>query len=340
MGVGGGDMHSAFARHAEESSRPAFESIESIVSAVNSVGMMLDSTFGAVYNSFRAVIGVADNFSRLKTQLVQVFSALAFIRTLRYLFRRLLELLRLRPQGEADRRWMEAFREAAQSAPGGPDGPGGPKKSSWPILMFFGIIMGGPYLIWRLISAFNSSPAGDGESWASGDEDHFVARASYNFQGQGGEELSFKAGQNIVVAPKERQPQVKGWLLASVDGKATGLIPANYVKILGKRRGKKNSASGDAPPSQPQALTQTEMSQQQMSQAFQSATPTPQPFAATATATSSIPEQEFDSMFSGVSSSFPSSTTNANDLNVIQNNPADTSNQEASDILSSVDTVR
>ena len=76
-----------------------------------------------------------------------------------YIFcRRLLELLRLRPQGEADRKWMDAFREAAQSGPGGPGD--GPKKSSWPILMFFGIIMGGPYLIWKLISVFNSSNGG------------------------------------------------------------------------------------------------------------------------------------------------------------------------------------
>lgn len=34
---------------------------------------------------------------------------------------------------------------------------------------------------------------------------------------------------------------MRGWLLASVDGQTTGLIPANYVKILGKRRGRKHA---------------------------------------------------------------------------------------------------
>ena len=34
---------------------------------------------------------------------------------------------------------------------------------------------------------------------------------------------------------------MKGWLLASVDGKTMGLVPANYVKVLGKRRGTKES---------------------------------------------------------------------------------------------------
>lgn len=37
----------------------------------------------------------------------------------------------------------------------------------------------------------------------------------------------------------ERQPKIRGWLLASRDGQTTGLIPANYVRILGKRKGKK-----------------------------------------------------------------------------------------------------
>lgn len=37
----------------------------------------------------------------------------------------------------------------------------------------------------------------------------------------------------------ELQPRIKGWLRASVDGQKTGIIPGNYVKILGKRQGVK-----------------------------------------------------------------------------------------------------
>lgn len=39
----------------------------------------------------------------------------------------------------------------------------------------------------------------------------------------------------------EHQPRVRGWLLASVDGQTSGLVPANYVKVLGKRRGRKHA---------------------------------------------------------------------------------------------------
>lgn len=45
----------------------------------------------------------------------------------------------------------------------------------------------------------------------------------------------------VVVLCSEQQPRVRGWLLASVDGQTSGLVPANYVKVLGKRRGRKHA---------------------------------------------------------------------------------------------------
>ncbi|XP_069127961.1 peroxisomal membrane protein PEX13-like [Argopecten irradians] len=226
------DQYNGFARQAEESSRQAFQSVESIVNAFTSVSMMLDSTFQAVYNSFRAVLGVADNFSRLKMQLGQVFSALAFFRFLRYLYRKLLVLLGLRPAGYAEEAWTQASDTIEQLAA---EAAKDPKKSSWPILVFFGIILGAPWLIWKFINRM-ADPAEE-KKWATGEEDHFVARAEYDFKSESNNELSFRAGQNINVAPKELQPRMKGWLLASIDGKKTGIIPANYVKVLGKKRG-------------------------------------------------------------------------------------------------------
>ena len=147
--------YNSFARMAEESSRPAFQSIESIVGAFSSVSMMLDSTFQAVYNSFRAVIGVADNFSRMRIQFAQVFSAFAVFRTLRYLYRKLLVLLRLRPQGFAEEAWVEAGDTVAQNTAAKAPGGG---KSSWPVLMFFAIILGGPWLIWKFLKSAFANP--------------------------------------------------------------------------------------------------------------------------------------------------------------------------------------
>ena len=56
----------------------------------------------------------------------------------------------------------------------------------------------------RIKGLYNShlSVTGIAPGWASGVEDHFVAQAKYDFTGQGNDELTFKAGQNIHVAPK------------------------------------------------------------------------------------------------------------------------------------------
>lgn len=54
------------------------------------------------------------------------------------------------------------------------------------------------------------------------------------FQAKMRNELSFAAGQQLILAPKDQQPSVSGWLLAS-NGKNAGLVPANYIKIIGLR---------------------------------------------------------------------------------------------------------
>lgn len=47
---------------AEENSRPAFDSIQSLVNAVGGVAMMLENTFFALTSSFRAILGKCCTF--------------------------------------------------------------------------------------------------------------------------------------------------------------------------------------------------------------------------------------------------------------------------------------
>ena len=37
------------------------------------------------------------------------------------------------------------------------------------------------------------------------------------------------------------QPNIRGWLLGTTDGKSPGYLPSNYVKILGLKRGQRQS---------------------------------------------------------------------------------------------------
>ncbi|XP_034464208.1 peroxisome biogenesis factor 13 [Hippoglossus hippoglossus] len=261
---------SRFVQQAEESSRGAFQSIESIVQAFGSVSMMMDATFSAVYNSFRAVLDVANHLTRLRTHLTRVLSAFALVRTLRYLYRRLQRLLGRRSNAEVEDLWADSATDAlaTNASPGLGAGMEEQTVKSWPIFLFFAVVLGGPYLIWKLLSS-SPSPEENATDWASGEDDHVVARAEYDFTAASEEEISVRAGDMVNLAPKEQQPRVRGWLLASVDSQTTGLVPANYVKVLGKRRGRKHAEM--------ERLSQIQQANTHASQTASSSHPQPNP---------------------------------------------------------------
>lgn len=158
----GNESGNDFVRIAEESSRQAFQSIESIVQAFGSVSMMLESTYYAVHSSFRAVIGVADHFSRLRQHLAQILSTLAIIRTLKWIIRRLLTFLGVRrlPNDPEETAWSQASRpDSANNIHNSleADVLESRSRSSWPIVIFFGVVFGTPWLIWRLLSTITGS---------------------------------------------------------------------------------------------------------------------------------------------------------------------------------------
>lgn len=161
LGPGDEVAPSRFVQQAEESSRGAFQSIESIVQAFASVSMMLDATFSAVYNSFRAVLDVANHLTRLRAHLTRVLSAFALVRTLRYLYRRLQRLLGRGGDSEVDELWSDSAGDTLAAATAARMGEQ-PVKS-WPIFLFFAVVLGGPYLIWKLLSS-SSGPEETGEA--------------------------------------------------------------------------------------------------------------------------------------------------------------------------------
>lgn len=169
---------------------------------------------------------------------------------------------------EADDLWAESANDAlATSARGAEE----QSVKSWPIFLFFAVVLGGPYLIWKLLSSTADTETRE-TNWASGEDDHVVARAEFDFTAASEEEISVRAGDMLNLAPKELQPRVRGWLLASLDGQTTGLVPANYVKVLGKRRGRRlaemeaeqmnASLQPVQPPSAAQHIVQTSAAQQ------------------------------------------------------------------------------
>lgn len=82
------DPENRFIQLAEESSRPAFQSIESLVMAIGNIASMLDSTFYALTSSFRAILGVAANFGQLRGVFAQFWSTFALIRGVTWLYQK------------------------------------------------------------------------------------------------------------------------------------------------------------------------------------------------------------------------------------------------------------
>lgn len=78
---------------AAENSRPAFESIQSVVQSFNSVSMMLDSTLTAMQMSFQALLGVAENFTRLRSFMMKLYSTIVSFKLARWFLTKLLYLL-------------------------------------------------------------------------------------------------------------------------------------------------------------------------------------------------------------------------------------------------------
>ncbi|XP_074597464.1 peroxisomal biogenesis factor 13 [Brevipalpus obovatus] len=225
-------------RFAEENCRPAFQSLESIVQSVGSVSVMLESTYMAIYSSFRAVLGVAHQISSVKGHLSQIPQQLPLIRILIRVVKKILSLLGLASKNliteDDEKAWKDALgstvpRSSSDSAisPLSDD----PESSSFlPVMIFFGVIFGAPWLMWTLISRMNKESMKNSRLWASGQDEHYLATSLYSFRAESPEELSFNCGQTLLLAPKKFQPRCGNWLMASLAGKI-GLIPQNYVKI-------------------------------------------------------------------------------------------------------------
>ncbi|XP_050356182.1 probable peroxisomal membrane protein PEX13 [Nymphalis io] len=224
-----GDIESRFIQMAEDSSRPAFDSIQSVVNAVGSIAMMLENTFFALTSSFRAILGVAENFGRLRSLFAQFWSTFAVVRSLNWLVRKLFVMLGIRTENEF-KAWAEAVA-ASQTGSATPEQRA--KGSSWPILLFFGVIAAAPYIVLKMLNGLSTSineRLQDPHTW----QNPLRAVAQHDFQATSPQEISFNTNQVLTLAPQHLQGNLwnSGWLMASSDRQTAGLVPVNYIKVI------------------------------------------------------------------------------------------------------------
>ncbi|XP_053205958.1 peroxisomal membrane protein PEX13-like [Panonychus citri] len=230
-----------FIRIAEETCGQSFQSLESVVQSVSSVAMMLESTYFAVHSSFRAVLGVAHHISSLKDQLSQFTNQIPIVRFLLSVVKKILYFLGIISSNsliDHERAWREATSANIRlNADGtfnpflsGKD-PVTSRSSSLPILIFFGLVLGAPWMIWTLLKRSTRKVSHVNTEWSIGKDEHYIGQALYPFTTNSQGELPLTTGQKILIAPKDIQPKIGDWLLAAIDGQI-GLVPANYIKII------------------------------------------------------------------------------------------------------------
>lgn len=242
-GVGGhsGDVESRFSQFAEESTRSTFRVVETVLQTFSSMTMLLESTYFALTNSFRAILSVAENIGRLRSTLGQLFSTFALIRFMKWLYRKITGTAGFQDPNSAD----EELWERSLAKIGGEHAN---TSSFWSSILMFSVFFLIPYVIHKISSNIKQIQikGKDPKEWYQCDEPVYVATVLYDFAAANNEELSIKTGQKIYLAPQSLQPKnLPGWCTAT-DNMNVGLIPHNYIKVVGQLKKRKENCENNA----------------------------------------------------------------------------------------------
>ncbi|GAB1859136.1 Peroxisomal membrane protein PEX13 [Camponotus japonicus] len=234
-----GDVENRFQQYAEESTRSTFRVVETVLHTFSSITMLLESTYFALTNSFRAILSVADNIGRLRSTLGQLLSTFALIRVMKWVYRKILFMLGFRNMQNVivEDLWQQSI---SQTTNGERTVTANGHISSWINILFLGIFVAIPYLIHKISNSIKQTEikVNDPKEWVKCEDPVCVATAMYDFTAISNEELSLKTGQKIWLAPRSLQSKsMPGWWIAT-DNRNVGLVPANYVTIVGQLKKK------------------------------------------------------------------------------------------------------
>jgi len=206
-----GEPESPFVRTAEDSVREAFTSIESIVTAFTSVAQMLEATYNSVHSSFRAVLSVADNLVRLRTQLVKILRSFMMFGIGHRVIQRLWKCVST----------SHTPHEAVQQVAWEMANPSAP-QDIWPFVTFLLVACAGPYFIYKLLPS----------QLEEEEEPNDTVVVAHSFRATQHDEVSLIAGTTVVLAPPHLQPPIEGWCLVS-SNHVVGLVPTAYLATRG-----------------------------------------------------------------------------------------------------------
>ncbi|XP_043802794.1 peroxisomal membrane protein PEX13 [Apis laboriosa] len=239
-GIFGGhstDAENRFFHYVEENTRPTFHLIETILHTFSSMTMLLESTYFALTNSFRAILNVAENIEKLRSTLNQLFSTFALIKFLKWLYKKIIYTIGSKNQDLINEElWSKSLTKI--------EGENVHNSSFWSGFIIFNIFFVVPYIIHKIsYNIKNMQMKGkDPKEWHQIEEPAYIATVLHDFIAANNNELNIKAGQKVYLAPRNLQPKnLPGWCKVS-DSVNIGLIPYNYIKVIGQlKKVKKNN---------------------------------------------------------------------------------------------------
>ncbi|KAL7422504.1 pH-response regulator protein palA/rim20 [Cryptotrichosporon argae] len=205
----------------QQSTAPAFQVLESLVTAFTSLAQLVESTYMATHSSFFAMVGVADQLGSLKTYLGQVLGVFSLLR----LGRGILNFLRGR--GVRTGGWANEWARA--TVPGGGAGGGAPRPSAKPLVVFLLSAVGLPWLMTRLVRLLIVNQQQQIESQMLDPSKLEFARAKWAYRA--GESWELGLGDDEIVAVLERRdgPEGVGWWRGRTRDGRIGWFPGNYA---------------------------------------------------------------------------------------------------------------
>ncbi|XP_054011218.1 peroxisomal membrane protein PEX13 isoform X1 [Hylaeus anthracinus] len=236
-----GDVESRFSQYFEESTRPTFQLIETVLQTFSSVTMLLESTYFTITNSFRAILSVAENVGRLRSTIGQLFNTLALIRFLKWLYRKIARGTGFQNESSINEElWEKSIVKVGNENVN--------NSSFWSGFLLFSMFFVVPYMIHKISSNMKhfKMKGNDPKEWYQSEQPVYIATVMYDFVAANNEELSVRTGQKVCLAPQSLQPKnLPGWCKVT-DNVNVGLIPYNYVRVVGQLKKKKENT--ETPP--------------------------------------------------------------------------------------------
>lgn len=171
-------------------------------------------------------MGVADQFGQLRGYLGQVLSILSVYNSAKQLY---YKITGQQPPIDPSQLTASAFEEAQK-----------PKPSKRPLLIFFAMIIGLPWLISKLMSHLEknksnivSPPGGISNQGPSDIINLEFCKAKYDFNSENPQDLAFRRNDLIAILSK-LEPGSEWWRGRTQEGRV-GLFPNSYVSLIPKK---------------------------------------------------------------------------------------------------------